>query len=157
MARSEQWNPNCHRIHLSASKIAIEPCRQFCVKMSVIGNARPESNQKNPKDDPQWIKHFLNLFSVTLPSLNVRQMVHGNEKTKDTNLLLITISDGVHKIGYLPREDKDIRLGDGSKARQAYLCKLGSILASKAGISSDGNKKNDAVWNAMPEVLFGYE
>lgn len=122
-----------------------------------MSNAHIASSQAGAKDDPQWTKRLSYLSSVTLPNIEVRQTVSESKKIKDTNMLLVTRSDGVHKIGYLPRQDKDTRLGDGTAARQAYLCKLGSILASKAGISSGGNKASDAAWDAVPEVLFGYE
>lgn len=104
---------------------------------------------------PQWRKHLPYLYSITLPQL----LVSDGKSTiiKETRILLITRSDGIQKIGYLPQEDKDTRLGDGTDERRAYLCKLGSILAEKAGISSGGNKPYSVVWDALPEVLFGYE
>jgi Transcription-silencing protein, cryptic loci regulator Clr2 len=116
-----------------------------------------DANQPAAADNIQWKKHLPYLYSITLPNIDVRQSVHDNESTKNTNLLLITRSDGIHKIGFLPNEIKDSRLGDGTAARQAYLCKVGSLLAAKAGISSGGNKATDAEWDALPEVLFGYE
>ena len=73
------------------------------------------------------------------------------------NVLLVTRTDGVHKIGYLPRPEKDTVLADKTSPRQAYLCKVGSYLAAKAGISSGGNKPEDQVWDVLPEMLFGYE
>ena len=105
----------------------------------------------------QWRKHFPYLFSITLPRIKVRQTVKEDGTTKDANLLLITRSDGIHKIGYLPNVDRDTRLPDESETRKAYLCKLGSMLAAKAGISSGGNKIYDNLWDVVPEVLFGYE
>lgn len=125
--------------------------------MSTASYAGENINQPPSVNNTQWTKHLPYLFSTTLPSISVRQTVKEDEKTKDTNFLLITRSDGIHKIGYLPNVNKDTRLADGSETRQAYLCKLGSILAAKAGISSGGNKANDQIWDALPEVLFGYE
>lgn len=125
--------------------------------MATIANAGTYSTQVTTDDSPYWRQHFPYLCSITLPDVKVRQTVGGTEKIKRTRLLLVTRSDGVHKIGYLPRKDRDTRLGDGTKGRQAYLCKLGSILARKAGISSGGNHEADVVWDVVPEVLFGYE
>lgn len=125
--------------------------------MSTARNTSTGSGQPPAEDINQWTKHLPYLFTITLPQIKVRQTTHEVEKTKDTKLLLITRSDGIHKIGYLPNEEKDTRLGDGTEARQAYLCKLGSILAAKAGISNGGNKPNNSVWDALPEVVFGYE
>lgn len=125
--------------------------------MSTPRTVSTDTDQPAAIDDIQWTKHLPYLFSIKLSNIGVRQTVYEDEKYKDTNLLLVTRSDGIHKIGYLPNEEKDIRLADGSKARQAYLNKVGSILARKAGISSGGNEANDTVWDALPEVLFGYE
>jgi Transcription-silencing protein, cryptic loci regulator Clr2 len=171
----EQWRNTlrvgnirlCKTLERSESQLSSDPhfqsqpCQSLLavsgLKMSTMRNTNTDSNQAVAEDDPRWTKHFPYLSSVTLRNIEVRQTTSEDPKIKDTKLLLITRSDGVHKIGYLPREDKDSRLGDGTKARQAYLCKLGSMLASKAGLSNGGNKASDAVWYAMPEVLFGYE
>ncbi|ERF72020.1 hypothetical protein EPUS_08414 [Endocarpon pusillum Z07020] len=125
--------------------------------MSSTRSGSTDTDQDTLVESKQWRKLLPYLFSITLPRIKVRQSVKEDGTTKDTNLLLITRSDGIHKIGYLPNVDKDIRLPDGSEARKAYLCKLGSILAAKAGISSGGNKIYDGFWDAVPEVLFGYE
>ena len=125
--------------------------------MSTEGNASTDISQTPAIQNNQWTKRLPYLFTHTLPSVRVRQTVYENEKIKDTNLLLVTRSDGIHKIGYLPNQEKDTRLADGSEARLAYLCKLGSILSTKAGLSSGNNKATDAVWKAVPEILFGYE
>jgi hypothetical protein len=125
--------------------------------MPTARSASTDASQSPTVNSNQWKKHLPYLYSITSPSISVRQTVHENEKRKDTNLLLVTRSDGVHKIGYLPNEEKDFRLEDDTEARQAYLCKLGSVLAAKLGLSSGGNKPKDAFWDALPEVLFGYE
>ncbi len=114
-------------------------------------------SQENLVKNNQWRKQFPYLFSITIPRIKVRQTVKEDGTTKDANLLLITRSDGIHKIGYLPNVDRDTRLPDESEARKAYLCKLGSILAAKVGMSSGGNKVYDNLWDAVSEVLFGYE
>lgn len=130
------------------------------VRPTIISSTTDTSTpttQPGDQNGHQWTKHLPNLYSITLPQIEVRQTIQEPLKTKDTKLLLVTRSDGIHKIGYLPNDKKDERLGDGTEARRAYLCKLGSILSAKAGISSGGNKANDVVWDAMSEALFGYE
>lgn len=116
-----------------------------------------DTSQPTPVDNHQWRRHLPYLFSTTVPNVTVRQSIYLSESVKNTNLLLVTRSDGVHKIGYLPNDARDTRLGDGTETRRAYLCKLGSILATKAGISSGGNKADEVLWDALPEILFGYE
>jgi hypothetical protein len=122
--------------------------------MSATQNA---SNQAAQPDVSPWTEALPYLYITTLTSKNVRQTEKDEETTKDVNILLITRSDGIHKIGYLPSPERDFALEDKSAARQAYLCKVGSILAAKAGISSGGNKPGDQVWDVLPEMLFGYE
>lgn len=126
--------------------------------MTIVRSTKNHANlpPPPPPDNHQWRRHLPYLFSTTVPDIAVRQSTKLEENVKTTNLLLVTRSDGVHKIGYLPNEAKDTRLDDESEARQAYLCRLGSILATKVGISSGGNKPDNDIWDAVPEILFGY-
>jgi Transcription-silencing protein, cryptic loci regulator Clr2 len=114
------------------------------------------NNPTQPSASP-WTKILPNLYSITLSSKGVRQSELEEETTKDVNILLVTRTDGVHKIGSLSRPDKDVVFKDKTAPRQAYLCKVGSHLAAKAGISSGGNNPDDQVWDVLPEMLFGYE
>ncbi len=125
--------------------------------MSTARSASTETSQPPVIDNVEWTKHLPYLFSIRSPSIAVRQTTHESQKTKDTNLLLITRTDGIHKIGHLPNDERDTRLADGTEARKAYLCRVGGILSAKAGISGGGNKASDVVWDALPDVLFGYE
>jgi Transcription-silencing protein, cryptic loci regulator Clr2 len=156
MVHTQGLSTSYHAVTLSDSTYD-NPLPVRLLKMPTPENNRADSSQQNTAHENPWQKRFPYLYSLTFPSISVRQTIHEDETTKDSNILLITRSDGVHKIGYLPNEEKDTRLGDDTGARQAYLCRVGSILAAKTGISSGGNKPTDMVWDVLPEVLFGYE
>jgi Transcription-silencing protein, cryptic loci regulator Clr2 len=118
--------------------------------------AQLDNYSAQPSASP-WTKLLPNLYSTTLSSKPVRQSERDEVTTKDVNILLITRTDGVHKIGYVPRPGKDVVFVDQSAPRLAFLCKVGSLLAAKAGIASGGNTPDDQVWDVLPEMLFGYE
>lgn len=154
---SKQLKIGCQTIQVSNFKLFAALSTANPLKMPIARGDDRGMNRHPAEDNPQWKQHMPYLFSVTLPKISVRRTAQESEIAKDTKVLLITRSDGVHKIGYLPNEGKDTRLADDARARQAYLCKLGKILAGKAGLSSGGNRIDDDVWDALPEILFGYE
>jgi Transcription-silencing protein, cryptic loci regulator Clr2 len=127
------------------------------LRMSTTRDTSADSSQATSDDQPTWTKHSTNLYSVTLQDLPVRQSANEEEVHRDAQLLLVTRTDGINSGGSVPDQSRDTRLDDESKERQIFICRVGDLLAGKAGLSSVTNNPTNPLWHVLPEMLYGYE